>query len=372
MDSHSFQQNFVSLRRLAFAAVASILLLCLVLANRTWTPPACLREAAAAAEGEGGVAQVAAVIGSANHKTGTMQLVCLGKAVQAAVDTNIISNTTASDTAAVAAAGRATPGRPSFLVTYFRSSHECYGLSPSKQAFKCPRPGFPCAGDGSAALSLDGCYFSFPTVPVGVLHFVRDPWDVVTSAYWFHQQEPAPEAWIDVEFRRRALAMVAEGVPRVALEALGLDLGASQSYGELLRTLPEEVGIQLEFWRSVPDLYAMARQYQFFRLHPGGLQLRYEDLQSRWSAWVARIGARFYPRHVAALVDKAKACDVGNWSKDKLAKSNHVTAGKHSDDDRLRLQRALAQRREVRRHLCAVCAVLEYDCALWCGGKQRR
>ena len=40
MDSHSFQQNFVSLRRLAFAAVASILLLCLVLANRTWTPPA--------------------------------------------------------------------------------------------------------------------------------------------------------------------------------------------------------------------------------------------------------------------------------------------------------------------------------------------
>ena len=116
----------------------------------------------------------------------------------------------------------------------------------------------------------------------------------------------------------------------------------------------------------------MARQYQFFRQHPGGLQLRYEDLQSRWSASVARIGARFYPNHVAALVDKAKACDVGNWSKDKLAKSNHVTAGKHSDDDRLRLQRALVQQPEVRRHLCAVCAVLEYDCALWCGGKQRR
>lgn len=55
-----------------------------------------------------------------------------------------------------------------------------------------------------------------------------------------------------MQFRRRTLAMVSEGVPRGALEALGLDLGASQSYGELLRALPEEVGIQLEFWRSVP------------------------------------------------------------------------------------------------------------------------
>jgi hypothetical protein len=53
----------------------------------------------------------------------------------------IISNTTASDAALVAAAGAATPGLPAFLVTYFHSSHECYSLSDKDGlAFKCPRP----------------------------------------------------------------------------------------------------------------------------------------------------------------------------------------------------------------------------------------
>jgi hypothetical protein len=46
--------------------------------------------------------------------------------------------------------------------------------------------------------------------------------------------------------------MLAEGVPEAALKALGLDTSSAESYGELLRTLPEDVGIQLEFWRSAP------------------------------------------------------------------------------------------------------------------------
>lgn len=30
---------------------------------------------------------------------------------------------------------------------------------------------------------------------------VRNPWDVVVSAYWYHLQQPAPETWIDKPVR---------------------------------------------------------------------------------------------------------------------------------------------------------------------------
>lgn len=77
-------------------------------------------------------------------------------------------------------------------------SHTCTPLM-TVHAYRLQ--GFPCTAKGAPSLSLEGCYFSLPTAPVGVLHFVRDPWDVVTSAYWYHQQQPAPEAWIDVPVR---------------------------------------------------------------------------------------------------------------------------------------------------------------------------
>lgn len=69
----------------------------------------------------------------------------------------IISNTTASDAALVAAAGQATPGRPSFLVTYFHSSHECYGVAAeSKETFKCRRPVSSIKGSTACSLRTMG------------------------------------------------------------------------------------------------------------------------------------------------------------------------------------------------------------------------
>lgn len=51
------------------------------------------------------------------------------------------------------------------------------------------------------------------------------------------------------------------GVPSTRLWALGL--GAEhqrQSYGDVLRALPDELGVQLEFWRSAPGEPCWARQ----------------------------------------------------------------------------------------------------------------
>ena len=62
----------------------------------------------------------------------------------------------------------------------------------------------PCGATGMPLLSLAGCVLHLPVAsqgPTGVVHFVRNPWDVVVSAYFFHTQTPAPEAWLDKEVR---------------------------------------------------------------------------------------------------------------------------------------------------------------------------
>ena len=64
----------------------------------------------------------------------------------------------------------------------------------------------PCNSQGQPVLGLDGCTLPLPATPEGapgVAHFYRAPWDVVTSAYWYHSQQPVPqyEAWLNTTVR---------------------------------------------------------------------------------------------------------------------------------------------------------------------------
>lgn len=54
--------------------------------------------------------------------------------------------------------------------------------------------------------------------------------------------------------------MVSHGVPREELQALGLSSQElrSLSFAALLRSLPEEKAVQLQFWNSVPGVWTMA------------------------------------------------------------------------------------------------------------------
>lgn len=72
----------------------------------------------------------------------------------------------------------------------------------------------PCSPDGAPLLSLDGCFVSLPLAELGVWHMVRRPLDIVVSALWFHQQQPAPEAWIDAEVGAGAAPRVLSGSRR--------------------------------------------------------------------------------------------------------------------------------------------------------------
>lgn len=154
-----------------------------------------------------------------------------------------MGNATTFDVSAALAAADAAPGRPGLMLSVLPLAQECYGQDERRQRFRCPDPSVspaaallllacphqlardhtpcaaarhqlslfrpcpqsPCTRTGAPALSLGGpCAMHLPVSDrgaVGLVHFVRNPWDVVVSALWFHLQQPAPEAWIDKEAR---------------------------------------------------------------------------------------------------------------------------------------------------------------------------
>lgn len=84
----------------------------------------------------------------------------------------------------------------------------CFSWPPSSPLLLLsPTPQVPCNSCGMPILSLDGCLLALPTTPhgkPGAIHMYRSPWDVITSAYWFHTQDPVPEeeAWLNEPVRR--------------------------------------------------------------------------------------------------------------------------------------------------------------------------
>ncbi|PRW56512.1 Sulfotransferase domain [Chlorella sorokiniana] len=310
------------------------------------------------------------VIMSSSHKTGTVQLLCLARVVRdvagVALSTHT-GNATSAHVAAAIAAADPQPGNPAMLMSVLPLNQECFGRADggSGPPFRCPRPDVPCNPDGTPRLSTDGCYMHLPATDsgaLGLVHFVRNPWDVVVSAYWYHLQTPAPETWIDKPLSTRLGMMREAGVPPEQLAALGTgEEQAAMSYGDTLRALPDEAGVQLEFWRSAEGLYAMARQYRLLRHQPAALQLPYEGAQAAFNDTVRRIAGQFWPQqHAGRILGAAQQCDPTTWSAAQLTTNNHVTAAKHSAADRQRLQGVLAAQPEIRRHLCVLAAALGY------------
>ena len=106
----------------------------------------------------------------------------------------------------------------------------------------------------------------------------------------------------------------------------------------------------------------MARQYRLLAASPAAaaLQLPFEAVQADFNASVAAIAAAFYPAHAPRLLEVAQQCNPATWSAAQVQGSNHVTAGKHSPEDKRRLLSVLAGDAEVRGHLCAVAAAVGY------------
>jgi hypothetical protein len=193
-----------------------------------------------------------------------------------------------------------------------------------------------------------------PAGHVGLVHIVRNPIDAIVSAYSYHMQVPPPEDWIDImKVPTYSKWLQSVGVPRDELIKLGfigggrLDAtvegrggivaegvaGGTNSYGEALRALPPDQGILLEFWRSAPTMYGMARMYAATKhVSPNSLVVRFEDLKTRFNGtvhhWLQDLGMADDSEEADVIVGKLQQCDPQTWNADQLASSSHVTATK--------------------------------------------
>jgi len=111
-----------------------------------------------------------------------------------------------------------------------------------------------------------------------MLHLIRNPVDVVVAGYMKKTEDSVgamgDETTLQLTLDRAFQPALQSGVPMDALLKLQPEndghgssdnstiKGSKKTYGEVLRELPLEKGVILEFWRAVPAVYAMARQHQ--------------------------------------------------------------------------------------------------------------
>ena len=113
------------------------------------------------------------------------------------------------------------PHRPAVFVTgHILWSQVCFTKSPSGALAKCPwRAPCKCTDDACTefrnTLEIGNCVFHLPAMDLAIVHAVRNPIDVVVSAYLYHTQDPPPEGWLNLEVRQGGGAPLVGGRGRM-------------------------------------------------------------------------------------------------------------------------------------------------------------
>lgn len=236
-------------------------------------------------------------------------------------------------------------------------------------------PGRPCPGscpchEGvSNCLQIGSCFASEPLASLFWVHVIRRPLDIVLSAYAYHTQDPAPEAWLqEQQITHYARFLASQGADNATLTQLGcFDPSLARvSYWRHLRSLPEPQGLLLEFLRSSAEMWRMARLHLRLSRLPATRSevVRYEGLQADPSLALSRVlqgvatpcSLRHRVQLQAALM---RACHTPSWSAARRGNSSHV--GKYSAADRRRRAELLLSNGIARDHLLRLESMLGYE-----------
>jgi hypothetical protein len=168
------------------------------------------------------------------------------------------------------------------------------------------------------------------------IHLVRDPVEMVVSAYLYHLQEPEEEMWwltspglVDLSPRVRS-ALSASNCPH------SNDLGWKWTWLEVLRCLPLSEGIVAEGWKMIEqDIEPMARICREVDcVHPEtSFKLDIDDVGRNFSSSVSGLLA-----FVGVKRDSRRSLLASLRNAQKTAVSTsatHITTGKY-DKDKLR------------------------------------
>ena len=223
----------------------------------------------------------------------------------------------------------------------------------------------PCDLAPRDCLSLeDACHLILPVANIRGLHFIRHPVDIILSAYAYHVQLPAPEEYFEQLLTSDIVRQLADhGGDSDVLTRLLPDK-TNLTFGEAIRTLPIKAGLQLVFWMSAKNLYAMVRQHRLLQNRlPTVMAVRFESLRDDFNGTVGKflvnLGLGYSPSDTLHAVEQLQHCDPGTWDTAKLKTSNHVTLASEGDRAGERARLLLADG-EVQRRLCDMAAALGY------------
>jgi hypothetical protein len=343
------------------------------------------------------------IVGLSHHKSGTFQLRCMlhyfaeAAGLEDATGVCFRDNSVGADTLAGClenGLNRPEPAkRPLLFKTFHGMKQKCESTEEELAATTVDgtfeEPWFPCLSfmiskvcpqDKVCNMQRPAkqCYIDLQQETSGRLGFfniVRNPIDLVLSAYSFHISRPKSEPWMHrphpVMWTSAKLRWA--GADDATLETIGLADAQDQpeiSYVDMLTRLPVESGILMEFWHSLPEMLSMARQYRLLKGQPGAFQARFEALRDEYNATLLaglehlRFGEASQGMLDATVVG---GCDPGVWTAEQRAASDHVTTGK-KEGEKEAAQAALMGYKPARDILCQLCDELDYTDAR-CGGR---
>lgn len=330
------------------------------------------------------------LIGLSHHKTGTYQMSCLLENIAAATGINIPQGdcikdhgTTAND---IISCLNMVPDQiyPAIFKTYHGVTHRCrakgreYIPCVSFMLYRqCKKEEIIYLLKGDQSCEIDLPQWEVNKQRLAVLHFIRNPIDIIVSAYSFHISAPTSEPWL---FKPRSLERYINeltwiGTPLETLKYLNLTeenqfQGENMleiSYLELLENLSLKQGVIMQFWHSLPELVTMVRQSKSLQsqFSDANIELKFEDLKQHFNKTVreaiekANYG-RLQEHPIADLLDAVVIgqCDPGTWSNKQIQKSSHVTSGKVNTEE---IEAALMTYPAARSMLCALSLSLGYS-----------
>lgn len=108
---------------------------------------------------------------------------------------------------------------------------------------------------------------------IPIAHIVRNPVEVLVSAYLYHQQDPPPEEWL-AEPKPEALTILPEDL-QVEFHTV--------PYFKVLQDLPPELGLLVEYTVEMEDLFRMARNYRDLAGYNYAMNVKFEDVKAQYS-----------------------------------------------------------------------------------------
>eukprot|EP00210_Caulerpa_lentillifera_P002487 g2384.t1 len=189
---------------------------------------------------------------------------------------------------------------------------------------------------------------------IPVAHLVRNPVEMLISAYLYHQQDPPPEKWL-AEPKPSALEILPEDVQRKF---------KTVPYFQALQQLPPELGLLMEYRVEAEELFRMTRNYRDLASLNYAINIKFEDVKANYTSTVEKIldhlgiTKKFGKRGVMEIASKL---DINNMSKklwNAYQVGMHVTEGKHNKST---LRQVLYKNKDMRSVMEAIGAVLEYQ-----------